>query len=287
MLVLGGTGSIGGAVVRVLQERDHEVLALGRSAEACELLRKTGAIPIEGDLRDPVQWIDIVKDVDGIVHAAAAWGEDMEAVDRRATEALLETLQHGPSSKAFIYTGGCWLYGETGDVVATEQSPLNPIASFAWSIPIMQMVLSASYIRGMVIHPAMVYEINGGVFEHIFEDAKRLGYVRVIGGENVRWPLVHRDDLAQLYALMLEQGKLGEVYNGAAMHGVPIGEITRTIANRLGITADPVVCDVASAVTEIGAWAEGYALDQQMSGQKAIEQLGWRPKHVDVIADIA
>jgi len=74
----------------------------------------------------------------------------------------------------------------------------------------------------------MVYERNGGVFEHIFEDAKRLG-----------------------------------------------------------ITADPVVCDVASAVTEIGAWAEGYALDQQMSGQKAIEQLGWRPKHVDVIADIA
>ncbi len=40
VLVLGGTGSIGGAVVRVLQERDHEVLALGRSAEACELLRK-------------------------------------------------------------------------------------------------------------------------------------------------------------------------------------------------------------------------------------------------------
>ncbi len=228
VLVLGGTGSIGCAVVRVLQERNHEVLALCRSAEACELLRKTGATPIEGDLRDPVQWIDIVKDVDGIVHAAAAWGEDMEAIDRRATEALLETLQHGPSSKAFIYTGGCWLYGETGDVVATEQSPLNPIASFTWSIPIMQMVLSASYIRGMVIHPAMVYERNGGVFEHIFEDAKRLG-----------------------------------------------------------ITADPVVCDVASAVTEIGAWAEGYALDQQMSGQKAIEQLGWRPKHVDVIADIA
>ena len=34
-------------------------------------------------------------------------------------------------------------------------------------------------------------------------------------------------DLAQLYALMLEQGKQGDVYNAAVIHGVPIGMITR------------------------------------------------------------
>ena len=287
VLVLGGTGSIGDAVVAALLERGHEVVALGRSDKARLLLQEAGATPIEGGLRDPSKWIDVVDDVDGIIHAAAVWDQSMAEVDRRFIETLLASLQHDQSSKALIYTGGCWMFGETGDVIATEESPLNSIADFAWSIPLMQMVLSAACIRGMVIHPAMVYERNGGVFAHIFEDAKRLGYVRVIGREDIRWPMVHRDDLADLYVLMLEQGKQGDVFNGAAVHGIPIGAMTRAIAQRLNIQSEPVLRDVASAMNEMGAWAKGYALDQQLSGQKAIEQLGWHPKHIDVIADIA
>lgn len=169
VLVLGGTGSIGGAIVRVLQERDHSVLAVGRSSEARRVLRKAGATPIDGDLREPARWIDAVEKVDGIIHAAAVWGEEMGDIDRQVVETLLRTLQFDRSSKAFIYTGGCWLYGETGNIVATEESAFNPLASFAWSIPTIQMVLSTSCVRGMVIHPAMVYERNGGVFERFFD----------------------------------------------------------------------------------------------------------------------
>lgn len=287
VLVLGGTGSIGGAIVQALQERGHGVLSLGRSAEACQLLRQAGATAVHGDLTDPAKWIDVVEHVDAVVQAAAAWGDDMGNVDRQVVEALLHKSRHGNSAKTVIYTGGCWLYGETGDVVATEETPFNPLASFAWAIPNMQLVLGCPDIRGMVIHPAMVYERNGGVFEHIYEDARKLGHVRVIGGEHVRWPLVHRADLAQLYVKMLEKGKQGDVYNAAALQGVPIGTITRTIARRLGIKTDPVVCDIELSKSQFGDWAEGYALDQQMSGQKAMDRLGWSPKHIDVIADIA
>ena len=71
VLVLGGTGSIGGAIVQVLKERHHSVLALGRSTEARRVLREAGATPIDGDLREPMRWIDAVEEVDGIIHAAA------------------------------------------------------------------------------------------------------------------------------------------------------------------------------------------------------------------------
>lgn len=287
VLVLGGTGSIGSAVVQVLQERGHEVLALGRSSEARRSLRDAGAIPIEGDLRHPAGWVDIVEDVDSVIQAAAAWGNDMGDLDRRAVELLLDALRHDDSAKPFVYTGGCWLYGETGDTVATEETPLNPIASFAWAIPTMQKVLSASHIRGMVIHPAMVYERDGGVFRHMFEDAKQLGYIRIVGGESVRWPLVHRMDLARLYALMIETGKQGDVYNAAAIDGVSVGAISRTIAGRVGIQTEPVVCDVEHAKSFLGYWAEGYVLDQQMSGRKAMAALAWHPEHTDAIADLA
>ena len=287
VLVLGGTGSIGGAIVDILQERNHDVFALGRSPEACKLLECAGATPVTGDIENPCNWIDICDSIDGVVHAAAVRRDKMGTIDRQVVEAVLSRLSSEASPKAFIYTGGCWLYGETGNSIATEETIFNPLASFAWTIPTMQSVLSAKFVRGMVIHPAMVYERDGGVFEHIFEDAKKLGYVRVIRGEHVRWPLIHRMDLARLYVSMLEQGKHGNVYNGATNHGVTIGEITRTIAKRLGIDSDPVVLDTKTAIREIGSWAEGYAIDQQMSGEKARIQLGWCPDYEDIISEIA
>jgi len=287
VFVLGGTGSIGGAVVQTLRERNHEVFALGRTSEACELLQLAGATPVKGDLADPTTWISICDSVDGIVHAAAVWGDQMGKIDRQTVEAILSRLHSGGITKAFVYKGGCWLYGETGDSVATEESPFSPLASFAWSLDSIKLVLKATHVRGMVIHPAMVYERDGGVFEQIFEDVKNHGYARVVGGENVRWPLVHRIDLAQVYALMLERGQSGDMYNVATNDGVPIGAITRAITSRLGIDSEPVVYDTKTAISEIGSWAEGYALDQQMSGAKARSELGWRPLYEDVFAEIS
>ena len=287
VLVLGGTGSIGGAVVDVLQQRGHQVFALARSPQSCDVLTKAGAVPVEGNLTDPSQWIDNCDSVDGVIHAAATWDDQMGDIDRRTTEAVLDRLQSATSIKPFIYTGGCWLYGETGDTVATEDSAFDPLDSFAYSIPTIQLVLSASHSKGMVIHPAMVYERDGGVFEHIFEDAEKLGYIRIVKGEHVRWPLIHRIDLAHVYALMLERGEQGDVYNAATNHGVMIGDITRAIATRLGINTDPEICDTDKAMREIGSWTEGYAIDQQMSGDKARTQLGWHPQYEDVFAEIS
>ena len=133
----------------------------------------------------------------------------------------------------------------------------------------------------------MVYDRNVGVFDHIFDDAKNLGYVRVIHGENVRWPLIHRMDLAQVYALLLEQGKRGDVYNAATNHGVTIGSVTRAIASRLGIEKDPVIVDTEAAKGEIAIYTEGYAIDQQMSGEKARSEPGWQPRYEDLFAEIS
>jgi hypothetical protein len=63
------------------------------------------------------------------------------------------------------------LYGNTGDRVATEESPFDAPPEWAWSVDHVNMVLGASQLRGIVIHPAMVYERDGGVlaqFREIF-----------------------------------------------------------------------------------------------------------------------
>ena len=287
VLVLGGTGSIGRGVIAALLRRGHDPIALARSRESANRLAGAGAKPLFGDLRDIESWIAAVRDVDGIVHAAATWDEDMQSTDRQVVEAILSTPASCESRKAFVYTGGTWKYGQTGDAVATEESPTFDIEYFADSVKLEKMVLLAPQVRGMVIHPAMVYENHGGVFEQMYDDAVKLGYVRVIGGEHVRWPLVHHDDLGDLYVLMLERGEPGDVYNGAAIEGYPIGRIARAIAKRLNVPTDPIVIPTSEAVRMYGPWAEGYAIDQQVSGRRAMEKLGWQPTHCDVIADIS
>ena len=54
VLVLGGTGSIGGAVVDALLAREHEVIALVRSASAAARTKAVGAQALPGDIRAPV-----------------------------------------------------------------------------------------------------------------------------------------------------------------------------------------------------------------------------------------
>ena len=53
VLILGGTGLIGTAVIRELIKHRHKVLALSRSTRSMAMLKALGASPLCGDLRAP------------------------------------------------------------------------------------------------------------------------------------------------------------------------------------------------------------------------------------------
>src|SRR5258707_8245119 len=114
----------------------------------------------------------------------------MVDVDRRLLDGLLPHLAAQSKRATFIYTGGCWLFGATGDDVATEETPFRPLPAFAWMVPHLQRVLDTSGIDPIIIHPAMVYEAGGGVFRRFVDDAVERDAIRIVGGEDVRWPLV-------------------------------------------------------------------------------------------------
>ena len=166
VLLLGGTGSIGGAVLNRLLLNHHEVFALARSENSANVMAHAGAQTVMGDIKEPNSWLPVCDDVDAVIHTAASWDAEMGLADRKVVESVLPKLAKAPGQKAFIYTGGCWFYGATGHTVATEESPLYELPDFCWALPSIHDVLHANGVRGMVIHPAMVYERGGGVFEH-------------------------------------------------------------------------------------------------------------------------
>jgi nucleoside-diphosphate-sugar epimerase len=289
VLVLGGTGSIGTAIVRCLVDRGHVVTALVRSAIAEQRVIHLGAEPMRGDIRAPESWVGAIADtIDAVVHTAATFTNDMAAVDHHLLNYLIARLQNRDRMPALIYTGGCWLYGDTGGRPVHETAQLNPPAEWTWMAQHLRRIVTTPRIRGIGVLPAMVWSNDGGgVLRRFIEDAKRLGIVRVVGGEAIHWPLVHADDLAVLYASTIECGRHGAIYNGASIPQITVGAIARGVARRFKCSNEtPHVRNIEDFVAENGAWARGYVLDQGMSSEWATRELGWKPRFLDVFAGI-
>jgi nucleoside-diphosphate-sugar epimerase len=285
VFLLGGTGFIGRHILQRLVEAGHEVIGLARSEASAARLSSAGATPLLGDLRAAGEWADKLPPVDAVIHAAADFGDDMGEVETALLDTLLPVLGAMPKRPRFVYTGGCWLFGATGKQVATEDSPFDPLPAFGWMIDNMRRVLEAPEVEGTVIHPAMVYSGEGGVFSSFMEAIREGGVVDVIGSTDVVWPLVHAEDLADLYVRVMEQARPGSVYNGSAIEGMSVQDIVSAVAQHMG-TALPEVRATAvdEAAERLGEWARGYAISQRLSGDKARAELGWKPLHESAAA---
>lgn len=289
VLVLGGTGLIGSAVVQELRARGHRVLALARSNASAEKAARLGAAVLQGDIATPETWVPALPPVDAVIHAAADSDSNMATIDRQLLDVLLPHLAAQLQKPRFLYTGGNWLFGATGGAVATEESAFAPLAAFAWMVPQSQRVRESSAVDGIVIHPAMVYDDKGGgAFRGFRREAVERPALRVVGSESVHWPLVRHDDLATLYALALESAPSRSTYLGVAIDAFPVGRIARAFARRFGTPhVEPEIISADVIAGERGEWARGYALDQRLSGAKARRELGWAPRSLDPETEIA
>lgn len=285
---MGGTGTIGTAVVAELVSRNHQVLALSRSEKSDRLLTLAGAVPFRGSLTEPDHWAEAAVASDAIIQAAATFGEDMGDVDAKAMQALVQASETQVEPTRLIYTGGCWLYGETGDEMAVEDRPFDPLPSFSWMVRHAQMLMDVPKLLTAVVHPAMVYDMrDGGVF-HGFLSAARAGHrIEIWGSEVTRWPLIESSDLARVYCDLVEHSELVGYFNAVAEAGVTVGRIASVISEAYGSPAEPILRTVDEAVKDNGAWARGPTLDQQMSAQKLQSAVGWRPQFSDFAEPIS
>ncbi len=182
-----------------------------------------------------------------------------------------------------LYTGGCWLYGATGELVADEMTPFNPIEPFAWMVENASRLERSSFFRASVLHPAMVYHKGGGAFARYLEQARQGQPVEIWGSADTRWPLIHRDDLAVAYRILVDNPEMVGHYNVSAEMGRRTGDIAAEIAKVLG-NGEVIVTAPQDILAAHGAWAEGPMLDQQMSSGKLAATGLWKPRFIDFVA---
>lgn len=285
VFLTNASGYIGKAVAKAALAKGHTVTALARSPESAQKLEKIGVKPVHGDLKEPQKYIDAVRQADVVIHTAATNDADTGKYDTLTVDSILNAVKG--TKATFIYTSGTWVLGDTGDIIADEQTPYEPLPFVAWRAENEQKVVAAAQdgTKTVVIRPVIVYGGEEGIVDNLLQQAQKTAKVIYVeNGENY-WSLVHVDDLADLYLLAIEKAQPGALYNASTEY-LPAKEIAELIAKAAG-NAQAKSLPLEEARQLLSIFADAFALDQKIGSVKAKQELGWQPKAPKFAEDIA
>jgi len=285
IFVTGATGFVGSAVVKDLLAHGHQVLGLSRSDEGAEALKAAGAEVRRGDLTDPEALAEAARECDGVAHLAFIhdFSKFMEniAIDRRAVEAMVAVLEG--SDKPFVLTSGLGFLVAGRAANETDLPPREGAGRGQTE----HVVLDAARkgVRGMVVRLPQVHGPHDhGFTAQLVGAARRLGFAPYVGEGANRWSACHRDDVARVYRLALEEGEPGAVFHAVAEEGIPVRTLAEAIGKGLGIPVRGVGPDEASQA--FGVFAPLAAMDCAASSAITRKALGWEPTGPDLLTDL-
>ena len=280
VFLTGGSGYIGSAVALALKKAGHDVLALVRSEAKGEPLKNAGVKIAVGELGNPAGYASGAWGRAAFVHVAQDWTAQGPELDRK-TIASARDLLRGQVGATFVYTSGIWVTGAT-EGVADETAPLHPVRAVAWRPAHEQLALDMAKdgIRSVVVRPGVVYGGKGGMTGMFFGSATKGGAAMTIGDGANHWPMVHVDDLAELYVRVVERGPAGSVFFATDASRLTQREIAEAASRAAGKDGK-----VAPAAPDGSPFHEACLLDQQITSEKARNELDWRPRHESFAAE--
>ena len=292
IFVTGATGYIGRVVTERAIAEGHDVHGLSRKEDGDATLRALGATPVRGELTS----LDVLRQessrADAVLHLAYIhdWGMDYEKIlriDAAAVDVLGEPLRG--TGKALVTTSGSTLAaadpggGETTeDAPPTETSILKDrILSERHALRLSEDGVRVSAIR----LPPYVYGRGGSTFlPMLMQKAAENGESIYVDNGRLRTSDVHVDDAAELFLLAAQKAKAGEVFNGTGSTNLTLRELAETIGAALQVPVRSVSREEAEA--KWGKFLTAFVQEpNRASNRKAVEQLGWKPKGVDILTD--
>ena len=213
VLLVGGAGYIGSALLPMLLEKGYHVRLLDLFLYGAEPIRDFLHHPrleiMRADFRQVDKVVEATKNMDAVIHLGAIVGdpacalnEDLTIeVNLMATRMIAEVAK-GSGVSRFIFASTCSVYGAC-DEVLDEHSELNPVSLYARSKIASERVLlslSDSNFAPTVLRFGTIYGLSGRTrFDLVVNllTAKALveGQITIRGGDQWR-PFVHVHDAA-------------------------------------------------------------------------------------------
>lgn len=243
VLVTGGTGFTGSALVKRLLNEGHEVMALDyKEGIQIDNLRSMGAKTFIGTVTDKNIVEQCMKGIDVLYHLAAAFRElnvpnsFYYDVNVNGTRIVLESAYKNGVQK-FIYCSTCGVHGNVKNIPAGEDAPISPADYYQKTKYEAEPIVKEYANRGMktvILRPAAIY--GPGDPERFFMIFKRVakGSFPMFGSGNTLYHPLYIDNLIDAFMICMEPDKgNGREYLIADEEYYPIKEIVKKVGEAL------------------------------------------------------
>jgi len=272
LMVTGGSGFLGGYVLREAARRGHRTLALARSEGAAAAVTALGALPVGGDLNDAHSLLDAfaAERCDVLVNLASLGFGHAPAIIAAAERAGI------PRAVFVSTTAVTTTLAATSKRVRLAAEHAVGAAAFDWTI----------------LRPTMIYGDPGDRnLSRLLPLLRRAPVLPIPGGRHLQQP-VHAADVADAVLAAAERpGAAGHTYDVAGPEPLTFAELMRTsaraVASRTRFVPVPLSPVVAAArgyelvsrnprirVEQVRRLAE----DKAFAIDHAVHDLGYAPR---------
>lgn len=286
VLVIGGAGYIGSALLRLLLQRGYRVRLLDLLLFGNEPVKDCIGHPnleiIQADFRQIDRIVEATRGVDAVIHLGGLVGDPACAVDEPLTidinliaTRFIAEVARGEGVQRFVFASTCSVYG-SGDHLLNERSTLSPLSLYAKTKLASEKVLEAMAgpdFAPVILRFGTIYGFSGRtrfdlVVNLLTAKAVREGRITVFGGDQWR-PFVHVQDAARAVFHALQ-----------APLNVVNGEVFNVGSNEQNYTIQQIGEKIAELVPSAEVVSMGSDTDRRnyrVNFSKIREVLGYRP----------
>jgi nucleoside-diphosphate-sugar epimerase len=220
--VTGGSGFVGGRVIRELRARGVEVAALARSAASASLVESLGATAVRGDLDDRAAMQAGMAGADAVIHAAAYVQEhgplaEFLRVTVTGTENALAAARAAGVPR-FVHVSTEAVLADGKPIVQADETrprTTRPIGPYPLSKGLAEdRVLAANRdgLATVIVRPRFIWGAGDtNLLPKIAELVKRGRFAWIGGGRHLS-STCHVDNVVEGTLLAAERGAPGGVY---------------------------------------------------------------------------
>lgn len=310
VLVIGGAGYVGSALVPKLLKKNYEVTiydlyTYSRSKKLGEdifgnLINHKNLVQVKKDIRNVKAIDNAVKDADAIIHLACLSNDPSVEIDRQLGKevnylSLIPFLKsiNKYKTKRLIFASTPSVYGFKKEQKVTEDLALEPLTDYGlykvFSEKAIQDLVNLKQTTWVILRPSTVcgyaprqrLDLSVNILTNL---AVNKGLITVFGGSQQR-PNIHIDDVAELYIKMLEYPKekiAGQIFN-AGNENLSILQIAKLVKKNV----EKLMPEIGKVKIKISPSTDDQR-SYRVSWEKIRKQLRWKPKKTvgDAIADL-